>query len=250
MKGRMASSPKVAVIIPTYNEAGNLPQVVEKIETVFSELNMEGCIVIVDDASPDQTGVVADGLARRYTNMFVLHRQRKMGIGAAYKDGFKYAIKTLAPKYLIEMDADGSHNPKYILELLTGIELTGSDLVIASRFSKGGGTNVNVGRKLVSIGANLLARVVGGLNVKDVTSGFRIYKASAVEQLTFERVRTGYDFQVESVFRCVRRGLKVTETPFIFEVRRKGKSKLTIGEYVSFLILTLKILRERVRVAS
>lgn len=250
MNERMTSSPNVTVIIPTYNEARNLPQVVEKIETIFSELNLEGSIVVVDDASPDQTGIVADSLSRRYTNMFVLHRKRKMGIGAAYRDGFKYALEMLAPDYLIEMDADGSHNPKYISDLLKGIELMGSDLVIASRFSKGGGTNVNVGRKLVSIGANLLARLFGGLKIKDATSGFRIYKASAVGQLTFERARTGYDFQVESVFSCVRRGLKVTETPFIFEVRRKGKSKLTIGEYISFIVLTLKILRERARAAS
>lgn len=242
----MASS-KVAVVIPTYNEAGNLPQLVEKIEDVFSELELEGYVVIVDDASPDKTGMVAEELARKYGNMSILHRRRKMGIGSAYRDGFRHAIKMFHPKYVIEMDADGSHNPRYIEELLRSIESTGSDLVIGSRFIEGGGTYVNTRRRLISIGANLLARLAGGLGIKDATSGFRIYRSDAIEKLRFGGAKRGYDFQVESVFRCVKRGLKVTEAPFVFELRRKGKSKLTIGEYISFLLLAARILRDRAR---
>jgi dolichol-phosphate mannosyltransferase len=218
---------KTVVVIPTYNEADNLPT----ITTELLELGIEGLeILIVDDASPDGTGQIADDLVERYPGrLHVMHREGKLGLGTAYIQGFTWALEGDAD-FIIQMDADFSHSPSYIPKFLELIK--GYDVVVGSRYVPGGQLDERwgVGRWFLSWWANSIwTRLILGVRSKDATAGFKCWRSSALEQIGLERIRSnGYVFQVEMTYVSERIGLRVLETPIYFEDRRIGQSKMTV----------------------
>lgn len=220
--------PKTMVVLPTYNEIENMPLIVKALfELPVEDLN----ILVVDDSSPDGTGRLADDLAANTYpgRLFVLHRTEKAGLGPAYRAGFKEALR-LGADYIIQMDADFSHQPKYIPELLKAIET--KDLVIASRFVKGGSVDENWSfyRKLLSWFANrVYTPLILGIKVYDATAGYRIWRRQTLIGLDLDRIRSnGYVFQVEMAYVACRLGFRVGEIPIYFPDRRLGKSKMDI----------------------
>lgn len=218
--------PKVMVVIPTYNEAKNLPLLVDELFALPVE-NLH--LLVVDDNSPDGTGEIAEKLVAQHPGyVHVLHRKEKSGLGPAYNAGFKKAI-SLDADYIIQMDADFSHQPKYIPEMLTLIEQ--NDLVIGSRYTKGGSVDEHWGmyRKLLSWFANrVYTPLILGIPIYDATGGFRCYRRQTLIGVDLERVRSnGYVFQVEMAYITYRLGFRVSEIPIHFPDRRYGESKMS-----------------------
>lgn len=220
--------PKTIIVLPTYNEIENLPLITE----ALFDLGIDGLnILVVDDNSPDGTGKLADELASgKYAGrLSVLHRQEKNGLGPAYIAGFKQALK-LGADYIIQMDADFSHQPKYIPDLLKAIET--KDLVIASRFVKGGSVDETWSfyRKLLSWFANrIYTPLILGVPVYDATGGFRIWRRDTLIGLDLERINSsGYVFQVEMAYVTYRLGFRVAEIPIYFPDRKLGTSKMDL----------------------
>jgi dolichol-phosphate mannosyltransferase len=217
--------PKTIVVIPTYNEADNLPKMTE---ALFG-LNLEGLeLLIIDDASPDGTGQLADELVHKYPGRFhVSHRVGKLGLGTAYVMGFKWAIQHGA-EYVIQMDADFSHSPAYIPQLLAAIK--DYDVVVGSRYVKGGRLDERwgFGRWFLSWWANSVwVRLALGVHTKDATAGFKCWRTSALQRLGLDRIRSnGYIFQVEMCYVAEKLGLRIQEIPIYFEDRRIGQSKM------------------------
>ncbi len=217
---------KTIVVLPTYNEKENLPPM---IEALFA-LNLDNLhILVVDDNSPDGTGKIADDFAARNPKVNVLHRQEKNGLGQAYIAGFKQALKMDAD-YVIQMDCDFSHQPKYIPDLLKAIE--NNDLVLGSRFAKGGSVDENwsIYRKLLTWFANrVYTPTILGIPVRDATGGYRIWRRNTLIGLDLNRIRSsGYVFQVEMAYVTCRLGFRVTEIPIYFPDRELGESKMDI----------------------
>jgi dolichol-phosphate mannosyltransferase len=218
--------PKVMVVIPTYNEADNLPTMIgELLALDIQDLQ----VLIVDDNSPDGTGQVADDLVRRYPDrVHAMHRPGKLGLGTAYVSGFGYALEQGAD-LVIQMDADFSHSPSYIPQLVQAIE--GYDVVVGSRYVSGGSLDERWSwwRYLLSWWANsVYTRLILGLRVKDTTAGFKCWRRATLEGIGLDRVRSnGYVFQVEMAFLTEKLGYRVVEVPIYFEDRRIGKSKMT-----------------------
>ena len=217
----------VVVVLPTYNEANNLPQIVTALFALeVPELN----VLIVDDNSPDGTGAVADALCAAYgPRVRVLHRAQKGGLGSAYVAGFREALQSGAG-YVVQMDADFSHSPSYITQMLQAIKEC--DVVVGSRYVRGGKLDErwSLGRYFLSWWANSVwVRLILGLKVRDATAGFKCFRRRVLELIDLERVRSnGYDFQVEIAYLCERLGFRVLEIPIYFEDRRIGHSKMTI----------------------
>ncbi|KUO41191.1 MAG: hypothetical protein AVW06_01670 [Hadesarchaea archaeon DG-33-1] len=227
----------VSIIVPTYNESANLPIFIEKVNETFSNRGITGEVIVVDDNSPDGTGRIAERLRARYKFLKVIHRPSKLGLGSAYKEGFRAA----EGKLLFTMDADLSHDPIYIPHFIRGADR--ADVVLGSRYIKGGGTvGWNLYRKLVSKVANFLAGIVVGADVKDVTSGYRAYRREALAKIPLKEIKSGgYAFQLEMIYEVKRKGFKISSIPIVFTDRRKGKSKLGMREILSFLTLTIKL---------
>lgn len=213
---------KTLIIIPTYNEYDNLHPLLEQIFTYAPVSDL----LIVDDNSPDGTGKLADEISAQNARVHVMHRMGKLGLGTAYIAGFKYAVEHHYDA-AFEMDADFSHDPRYLPDFLQAIE--SADLVIGSRYVKGGGTpNWSLLRRFISGGGNIFARVVLGIPVHDCTAGFRCYRRQVLESIGLDTVESqGYAFQVEMAYRVYKRGFKIVETPIIFQDRRVGKSKMS-----------------------
>jgi dolichol-phosphate mannosyltransferase len=185
-------------------------------------------ILIVDDNSPDGTGTLADDLAAQYAGrFFVLHRRGKLGLGTAYLEGFRWG---LARGYdlLFQMDADFSHDPHHLPQFLARLH-AGADLVLGSRYVRGGGTrNWSLLRRIISRGGSFYAQVILGLPLRDLTSGFKGFRRRVLETMDLDRVHSnGYSFQIEVTYRAFRRGFRIVETPIIFVDRRVGKSKMS-----------------------
>jgi dolichol-phosphate mannosyltransferase len=217
---------KTIIVLPTYNEKENLALM---IEALFA-LNLDNLhILVVDDNSPDGTGKIADDFASRNPKVSVLHRQEKNGLGQAYIAGFKQALKMDAD-YIIQMDCDFSHQPKYIPELLKGIET--NDLVLGSRFAKGGSVDKNwsIYRKMLTWFANrVYTPTILGIPVRDATGGFKIWRRNTLIGLDLNRIRSnGYVFQVEMTYVTCRLGFRVAEIPIYFPDRELGESKMDI----------------------
>lgn len=210
------------IIIPTYNEAENL----EPLISAVLDLDAGFEILVVDDNSPDGTGEIADRLSKELPGIHVLHRPGKMGLGTAYVEGFEWAIER-GYDYVFEMDCDFSHDPSYLPTFLTRI--ASADLVIGSRYVKGGRTpNWGVLRKLISGGGNAFARLMLGLKTHDCTGGFRCYRREMLQKVPWEKIRLqGYGFQVGAVYHVERLGGKVVEFPIVFKDRRVGQSKMS-----------------------
>lgn len=212
-------------MIPTYNEAENLPKLVQ---ALFS-LSMPGLgLLIIDDNSSDGTGVLADQLAKKHPGRIdVLHRPGKMGLGTAYVTGFQMAVKAGADA-VGQMDADFSHPPAKLVELAAALEEC--DVAVGSRYVPGGGVDKDwpAWRKLLSAFGNWYARTILGMKLHDVTGGFRLYKKQLIEQLPFKRIRSsGYVFQVEMAYLITLLGFKFKEVPIYFAERQLGKSKMS-----------------------
>ena len=215
---------KIVVLIPTYNERENLPLIVSRTRAAVPEAD----VLVLDDNSPDGTGAVADGLAAGDAQVHVLHRLAKEGLGAAYLAGFAWALDQ-GYDVLVEMDADGSHQPEQLPTLLSA--LAGADVVLGSRWVPGGSVvNWPLHRKALSLGGNVYTRVLLGMPIGDATGGYRAYRATALRSMDLHDVGSaGYCFQVDLVWRAVRRGLTVVEVPITFVERTIGDSKMSQG---------------------
>ncbi len=213
---------KTLIIIPTYNERENLPSLIEQIFHYLPQTD----ILIVDDNSPDGTGQLADDLHAQSPQVLTLHRAGKLGLGTAYIAGFKYAIEHMYDA-AFEMDADFSHDPRYLPDFIQKIEQ--ADLVIGSRYIPGGATpNWSLIRRLISGGGNIFARVMLGMDVHDCTAGFRLYRREVLEAIDLDGVQSlGYAFQVEMAYRVRNKGFRIVETPIVFMDRRVGQSKMS-----------------------
>ncbi len=234
------NEPKIAVVIPTYNEADNLPTMVgELLALTLPRLE----ILIVDDNSPDGTGDIADDLAKRHPDrMRVIHRPGKLGLGTAYLGGFANAMEHGADR-IVQMDADFSHSPAYIPQF---VEATNAyDVVVGSRYVAGGGTDERWSwwRYFLSWWANsVYARVILGIRVKDATAGFKCWRRSTLEGIGLERVRSnGYVFQVEMAYLTEKLGYRFLEIPIYFEDRRIGRSKMTVPVKIEAALRTWQI---------
>ena len=213
---------KTLIIIPTYNEIDNLPPLLKEIFSYTPEID----VLIVDDNSPDGTGKLADEIHEQNTQVSVLHRAGKLGLGTAYIEGFKYAIEH-AYDAAFEMDADFSHDPHFLPDFLKAIE--NADLVIGSRYIPGGDTpNWTMLRRLISGGGNIFARFMLGIPVHDCTAGYRCYRRKVLESIDLDTIQSqGYAFQIELAYRVMQHGFKIVETPIVFMDRRVGKSKMS-----------------------
>lgn len=233
----------VVMVIPTYNEAENITGIVSRIRAAQPSVQ----VLIVDDASPDGTGELADRMARQDPMVKVHHRTAKEGLGAAYLDGFGVAL-SLGAEVIGEMDADGSHQPEQLQAMLTA--LRHADLVIGSRWVHGGSVvNWPLGRRVLSRGGNLYVRMLLGLPVRDATAGFRLYRRSALIAADLASVEsTGYVFQTDLAWRVHRAGLRIREVPIEFVERERGESKMS-GQVAaeSLRNVTRWGLRERAR---
>ena len=226
---------KTLIIIPTYNELENLRPLLQEIFSYAPETD----VLIVDDNSPDGTGKLADEIHNENPQVHVLHRAGKLGLGTAYIAGFKYAV---AHGYdaAFEMDADFSHDPRYLPDFLKAIEH--ADLVIGSRYIPGGGTpNWSFLRRFISGGGNIFARFMLGIPVQDCTAGFRCYRRQVLESIDLDTIQSqGYAFQVEMAYRVMRQGFKIVETPIVFMDRRIGKSKMSRKIVIEAFIYVLR----------
>jgi dolichol-phosphate mannosyltransferase len=214
------------VIVPTYNERENVVPLVKAVRAELDELASDHMVLIVDDSSPDRTGELADELAQDDGQVEVLHRPTKRGLGPAYIAGFRRALEAGA-ELIIEMDADFSHDPAYLRAMLEASRR--ADLVLGSRYVDGGGVrNWGGGRRLVSRAGCWYARAVLGLDIRDLTGGFKCFRREVLEAIDLDSVRSqGYAFQVELTYRALQMGFRVEEVPIVFTERRVGASKMT-----------------------
>ena len=213
---------RVLVVIPTYNEADNLTMITQRVRTAVPEAE----ILVVDDASPDGTGDIADRLASEDQQLHVLHRAGKQGLGAAYVAGFRWGQQR-GFDVVVEMDADGSHAPEQLPRLLTA--LCDADVVLGSRWVPGGQVvNWPWRRMMLSRGGNLYVRLVLGLPLRDATGGYRAYRMPVLDKIDIDSVVSqGYCFQVDLAWRAYRHGLRVVEVPITFTERQHGRSKMS-----------------------
>jgi dolichol-phosphate mannosyltransferase len=216
----------LVVCLPTYNERENLEPMVRALARVARELERETRVVVIDDASPDGTGEVADRLADELELLHVLHRPRKEGLGPAYVAGFRWALAAGA-ELVFEMDCDFSHDPADVPRLAAAA--AEADLVLGSRYVAGGATRGwSPLRRAVSRAGSAYARLLLGLDVRDLTGGFKCYRREVLERIGIEQISSrGYAFQIETTYRAIRRGFRVVEVPITFVERTRGGSKMS-----------------------
>jgi dolichol-phosphate mannosyltransferase len=210
------------IVTPTYDERENLPVFIDAVLRVAPAAH----ILVVDDASPDGTGALADEIARRDPRVSVMHRPAKLGLGTAYVEAFQRGLKD-DYRYFFEMDTDLSHDPQYLPAFFRALD-AGADVVVGSRNVEGGGVEGwGLGRHVLSKGGSLYSRFVLGVDVKDLTTGYKAFARRALEAIELESVHSsGYSFQIEMTFRALRAGLKIVEVPIVFVDRRAGHSKM------------------------
>ena len=229
---------QVAVIVPTYNEQENIESLVTQLLALPTSVH----VIVVDDNSPDGTGEIAERLvAENDGRVGVVHRAGKLGLGTAYIAGFKRALADGAD-LICTMDADFSHNPRYIPDMVDKID-QGYDLVIGSRYVRGGGvSNCTFDRKFLSWGSNTFTRIVLGLRAHDTTAGFRCYRREVLERMDLDEIKvSAYSFLVVMLYRVQRRGWRVGEVPIIFENRRLGASKISKDEIAKSIGTVLRL---------
>ncbi len=226
------------VVLPTYNEAENLPGIAAAILNALPVATL----LVVDDNSPDGTGPLADELAAADPRIRVHHRPQKQGLGRAYLDGFRVALDGGASR-IIQMDADWSHDPAVLPHLLEPITSAGADLVIGSRYTHGGQVeDWGLSRRLISRGGSLFARVVLGLRVNDLTGGFKAWRATTLAAIPFDGIHAGgYVFQIEMTYRASGSGARIAEVPITFRDRRVGQSKMSRRIIVEALLVVVRL---------
>ena len=231
------------IILPTYNERENLAGIIKEIFAVGIK-NLK--IIIVDDNSPDGTGQLADELAEQYRNVSVLHRARKEGLGKAYIAGFQQALSDPDCSFVFEMDADFSHQPKYLPHFLDRIQQ--ADVVIGSRYIADGCVkNWGLMRRFISKFANSTTRLILGVPISDLTGGFKCFRRKVLEQLNYEHIESsGYNFQIEINYKVYKKHFRIAEIPIIFVERRAGKSKFNVAIMLEsfWKVLVLKFFRK------
>ena len=232
------------VVIPTYNEAENVKWLIPAVLNILEGAGWRAVVLVVDDSSPDGTADVVRWIAASRPGVDLLQRPGKLGIGSAYIDGFRRALERHGwADYICEMDADGSHPPETLLEMLEHAERSGADVVIGSRYVPGGGwVEGSIYRVLVSRGANLLARISTGVRVRDATSGFRVIRSTALQKIIdrLTELWSGYVFQVQLLHLLHDAGCRIEEYPLRFLPRKAGKSKLGGSEIARYAFWCLK----------
>lgn len=223
---------KIALIIPTYNEALNIGKLIRALKRL--EINLK--IIVVDDASPDGTGKIVS----KIPGVVLISRKGKLGLGSAYKEGFKYAFSH-GYDVVGTMDADFSHDPKFLPAMID--ELKNCDMVIGSRYVKGGNIiGFNFLRKLISGSAQFAARIILGINIRDASSGFRIYKRKVLEKIRYNSIRSqGYSYLIEALFLARKAGFRVCEVPIVFINRKLGSSKISSAEIFKALSTVIRL---------
>jgi dolichol-phosphate mannosyltransferase len=234
----LAAGRGVWVVLPTYNERENLERMAAAILSTLPEASL----LVVDDSSPDGTGELADTLAAREPRIAVLHRPGKEGLGAAYRDGFRWVLDRPEPRAIVQMDADFSHAPTDLPRLLSPL-MADADLVLGTRYMRGGDT---VGwpwyRKLISRGGTLFARTVLLLPYRDLTGGFKAWRRELLEAIRLrETAGSGYGFQIETTWWAHRRGARIRQVPIVFRERVAGTSKMTGGIVREAMLLVLAL---------
>lgn len=211
------------IVVPTFNEAENLRQLLTEVRVALPAAN----VLVVDDASADGTGEIADAIARKDDRVQVLHRPTKLGLGTAYVAGFRWGLERGYQRFF-ELDADFSHDPKYLADFVAALD-AGADVVVGSRNMPGGRVEGwGPLRHLLSKGGSLYSRLLLGVSVRDMTTGFKAYTRQALERLDIGRIRSnGYAFQIETTYRAIKCGLRVVEVPIVFVDRRVGRSKMS-----------------------
>ncbi len=228
---------RVLVITPTYNERDNLRAFLDQLFAVAPEVD----VLVVDDNSPDGTGAMADDIAAHDKRVRVRHRAGKLGLGTAYLEGFQWAIGQ-GYDVVFEMDTDLSHDPRYVPEFIRAIE-AGADVVIGSRNVPGGGVDGwGLGRHILSKGGSVYSRTILGLDVHDLTSGYKAFTRDALERIDLGGVKSnGYSFQIELTYRAVLRGMRVAEVPILFVDRRAGASKMSRKIFAEAIVMVWKL---------
>lgn len=240
VEGNLNINSEIGVILPTYCEAANIEKLILELE----QSNLNVSILVIDDSSPDGTADIVRKLQKKYSNVLLLVREKKLGLGTAITDGFK-AILAMKhpPKSIVTMDADYSHNPKEIPKLLAPVR-EGYDLVVGSRYVQGGGTREwSIGRMVISKVANLITKVRIDAKISDYTSGMRCYSTRLVRGIINDLHSQTYEIQIETIRQANARGYKIREAPIVFVNRKKGKSKLSINEIRDFLSYILSLNR-------
>ena len=234
---KRAKHQTLGIILPTYCEVGNIESLVREIKSI----RQDTLLLVIDDSSPDGTGDAVRKLQEEYDNILLMERPAKLGLGTAITDGFRTVLSLdNPPEYLITMDADYSHNPQTIPQLLATAE-KGYDLVIGSRYSKGSKiVGWHILRRIISRVANAVASTMLGMKIRDCTSGFRCYSKEYVRSVIGCLHSQTYEIQIETVKQAWMRGFALTEVPIKFENRKKGKSKLTMAEFQGFLSYIIK----------
>lgn len=226
------------IIIPTYNESEN----VEKLLDLISRTDPAAHVLIVDDNSPDRTYEIVERLMQTSYpgRLFLLKRAGKLGLGTAYLAGFKWALAR-DYDYIFEMDADFSHDPKYLPDFLAAIQT--HDLVLGSRYVPGGGVkNWGLLRKFISRGGSLYARTILGLSLRDLTGGFKCFRREVLEAIDLDSIKSnGYSFQIEMTYRACCKGFRIFETPIVFEDRTAGKSKMSRKIFLEAVLMVWKL---------
>ena len=217
---------RILVVIPTYNEAENLPRLV----SALFALNLDLHILVVDDNSPDGTGEIAEALKTQHRRLDVLHRTQKNGLGPAYLAGFRQALETSGVDAIAQMDADFSHDPAVLPQMAALLENDEADIVLGSRYVPGGRLDEAwpLWRKALSAFGNLYARAILRIPVRDITGGYRLWKREALAAMPLERIQAnGYIFQVEMIYVAYKLGFRIAEVPIYFRERQWGQSKMS-----------------------
>lgn len=240
----LAAGHGVVVTLPTYNERENL----ERIAIAILEALPEALLLVVDDASPDGTGTLADTLAGQEPRLHVMHRAAKEGLGVAYRDAFRWALDRPETRAVVQMDADFSHDPGDLPRLLAPL-MSGSDLVLGTRYMPGGGTvGWPLRRRLVSRAGTLFARTMLLLPYRDLTGGFKAWRRELLEAIRLRQAAaSGYGFQIETTWWAHRRKARITQVPIIFRERVAGSSKMTGNIVIEALRVVLQLRLEAIR---
>ncbi len=231
---------KTSIIIPTYNEAENIKELINKLTDVFNKNNIPANIVVVDDNSPDGTSEIVKEIMKSNDIVRLIQREGKLGLGTAHIKGMKYVLENLNPDLIMTMDADFSHNPDYIPDFLEKIK-DGYDVIVGSRYVFGGGTkNWEIYRKVISRGANTLAKLILRLKTKENTSGYRCYTKKVLQTIDLDAIKSdGYSFLMEMAYLC--KDFKVGEVPIIFIDREYGTSKISKKEIFKALKTLIRL---------
>ena len=226
---------KLAVVIPTYNEKETIQILIEKLFSEIKPIVDELHVVIIDDSSPDGTANIVTDLSDKFQKISLIQRPTKLGLGAAYKDGFNHVLEKIDSDLIVQMDADHSHNPSEIATMLQEIE--GYDFVVASRHMPNSSiVGWGVGRQMTHSFAGIIARISARIDIKDSTSGFRMFKRETLQSIEFDKIESdGFAFQIEMLYQLKQKGFRGLEMPTIFVNRKSGKSKMGGTEIMQFI---------------